>query len=224
MDNLDTFPSNHIIEYLHFYRCVSIIVLFISVFLFTQLSLRYVTDVARKERLDKPLPDLYHQALPEEMRNWHEYSDWVPIIPLALFLMVDRGKRMFNMWFLIAIVYLLRAISFSVTVLPSPSTHCKCEWEEEPETFLRSILNVLYQEGCNDLIFSGHTSMMVMSSLYLVHYYLYQSNFCVLMILLFNVIGVLVIIGTRLHYTTDVFLATIINTLLFFSFNKTNCN
>ena len=125
------------------------------------------------------------------------------------------------MWFLVGIVYLLRAISFSVTILPSPSTHCKCEWEDEPETFLRSLLNIIYQEGCNDLIFSGHTSMMVMSSLYLVHYYLYESKLCMFLILIYNIIGALIIIGTRLHYTTDVFLASVINVLLFFSFNKT---
>lgn len=209
---------------LYFYKCTSIVILFISVFLFTQLSLRYVTKVARKEKLEVPLPDLYHQALPERMRHWHEYSDWVPIIPLIMFILLDRGKQFFNMWFLVAIFYLLRAISFSITVLPSPSTHCKCEWETEPETFLRSVLNVVYQEGCNDLIFSGHTSMMVMSSLYMVHYYLYKSKFCVSMILMFNIIGALVIIGTRLHYATDVFLASIICVLLFFSFNKSKCN
>lgn len=201
-------------------KSVAIVVLFICVFVFTQLSLRYVTDVARKEKLHAPLPDLYHQALPEHMRNWHEYSDWMPIIPMSMFLLLDKGRHSMEFLFLVAIVYLLRAISFSITVLPSPSTHCKCEWEDEPETMLRSFLNLLYQEGCNDLIFSGHTSMMVMSSLFLCYYYLNKSIFSQLLIVVYNIIGFIVIIGTRMHYSTDVFLATVINVLLFFSFQR----
>ena len=53
--------ANKIEESLYFYKCVAVIILIISVFLFTQLSLRYVTEVARNEQLHVPLPDLYHQ-------------------------------------------------------------------------------------------------------------------------------------------------------------------
>ena len=59
-------------------------------FLFTQL-LRYVTDT-RKERLAN-LPDI-SPSLPENMRNWHEYSDWVPIAVLVMFLLMDRGRKL----------------------------------------------------------------------------------------------------------------------------------
>lgn len=197
---------------------ISIIVLLICVFVFTQLSLRYVTDVARNEKLHKPLPDLYHQALPEHMRDWHEYSDWMPIIPMTLFVLMDKGKHGFDFVFMVAIIYLLRAISFSITVLPAPSTECECEWEHEPKTMLRGMLNLLYQEGCNDLIFSGHTSMMVMSSLFLCYYCLSGSVLPQLLLVVYNIIGFVVIIGTRMHYSTDVFLASVINVLLFFSF------
>jgi hypothetical protein len=216
MDNKEVDLVNNNINY----KNVAIVVLFVCVFVFTQLSIRYVTDVARKENLTVPLPDLYHQALPEYMRDWHEYSDWVPIIPLTMFVLMDKGRNSFDFLLLIGIIYLLRAMAYSMTVLPSPSIHCKCEWEDEPNTFLRSMLNLLYQEGCNDLIFSGHTSMMVMSSLFLCYYCLNKSVLSQLLLVVYNIIGFIIIIGTRLHYSVDVFIATVITVLLFFSFQK----
>ena len=195
------------VDYLStFQRNSFVVIMFVCVFIFTQLCLRYVTDVARNERLEKPLPDLYHNTLPESMRNWHEYSDFMPVIPLVLFHLLDKCKHFYEFWLLISIVYLMRAICFSVTVLPSPSRTCKCEWETEPETPLRQLLNILYQEGCNDNIFSGHTSMMVMSSLFLATYVVPNSTFCKSILVVYNIIGFLIIIGTRLHYTVDVFL------------------
>ena len=203
-------------------RIIIIIILFICIFIFTQLSLRFVTKVARDEKLDVPLPDLFHQALPEYMREWHEYSDWVPLIPLILFIILDKGKHYYKFIFMISLIYLMRAISFSITVLPSPSRDCVCEWEQQPETPLRSFLNILYQEGCNDLIFSGHTSMMIMSTLFLLYYCLPDNTFIHILFLIYNIMGCLIIIGTRLHYSTDVFIASVINILLFFSFLPKN--
>lgn len=197
------------------------ILLFICSFTMTQLSLRCVTEIARETKLDTPLPDIYHRALPHTMREYHEYADWMPIIPLFLFIFLDRFKNAGIFLFLIGILYLMRAISFSLTVLPSPETNCKCEWEHEPETFLRKILNFIYQEGCNDLIFSGHTAMMLMSSLFLSWYCsdVYNNIFAKLLLVLYNILGVIVIIGTRLHYSVDTYISTIITTLLFFSFH-----
>lgn len=195
-----------------------VVICFVSIFIFTQLCLRYVTQIADQKGLNQPLPDLFHQYLPEKMRDWHEYSDWVPVTPLVLFLILDKFKHFAEFWTLASIIYLMRAICFSITVLPSPSQSCECEWEKEPETPLRKLLNVLYQEGCNDCIFSGHTSMMVMSSLFLIHYILPKSIFTIIPIIIFNIIGFLTIIGTRLHYSVDVFLASVINILLFYSF------
>lgn len=199
---------------------IAVSVFFVTVFIMTQMSLRSVTDLAREKNMDSPLPDIYHTVLPTKMREWHEYADWLPIIPLVMFLAIDRFKNAGDFITMISLIYLMRAISFSLTVLPSPDTSCKCEWEDTPNTFLRSILNILYQEGCNDLIFSGHTSMMLMSSLFIMYYYLQGKYLQQFMLIMFNCIGVFVIIGTRLHYSVDVFIATIITTLLFFAFHK----
>ena len=202
-------------------------IFFISVFIFTQIGNRCVTEIARDQFMYTPLPDVYHNALPESMRQWHEYSDWIPITPLVLFILLDRFEHAGEFLLMIGIIYLIRAISFNLTVLPAPHPECKCEWEDEPETFLRSLLNILYQESCNDLIFSGHTSMMLMSSLFLAYYCVPNSILAKLFLIFFNIMGVLVIIGTKLHYGVDCWLACIINTLLFFAFHPppcSNCN
>ncbi len=195
------------------------ILFFIFVFMITQLSLRCVTNVVRNYDVVTPLPDIYHSVLPNEMRNYHEYSDWMPVIPLVLFIILDKFQHSGEFIFLLALVYIIRFISFSLTVLPSPSRDCKCEWENKPDTFLRKTLNLFYQEGCNDLIFSGHTSMMLLSSLFLSWYVFPHNRTALVTIVIYNIIGVIVIIGTRLHYSVDVFIATIICTLLFFAFH-----
>lgn len=202
---------------------IAIVVFFVSSFIITQFSLRHVTKIARDHSLDNPLPDALHKILPSELRKYHEYSDWVPILPLLSFLLIDKFQHIWDFLLLISIIYTMRAISFSLTVLPSPTTECKCEWEYEPETILRKILNIIYQEGCNDLIFSGHTSIMVMSSLFLCWYYFSEKYMIMLGILLYNVFGILIIIGTRLHYSVDTFIATIVCSLLFLSFHFKKC-
>lgn len=198
---------------------VAIVVFFVTSFIITQFSLRHVTKIARDHRLDEPLPDAFHKILPRELRKYHEYSDWVPLVPLLSFFLVDKFQHIWDFLLLVSIIYIIRAISFSLTVLPSPSTECKCEWEYEPETFLRKVLNFFYQEGCNDLIFSGHTSVMVLSSLFLCWYYFSGKYLAMSGILLYNIFGILVIIGTRLHYSVDTFIATVVCTLLFFLFH-----
>jgi shingomyelin synthase len=198
-----------------------IIILFlIVVFVLTQLGTRSVTEIAKYNKLDTPLPDLFHNSFPDDMRNWHEYTDWMPFIPLILFITLDKGKNLLQFLFLIGVVYVIRFIAFSITILPAPSVICECEWETEPETFLRRMLNILYQEGCNDLLFSGHTSLMLMSTLFLIHYCLDDSVIAKLFLIMYNILGIILIIGTKLHYSVDVYLATIITTLLFFSFNN----
>ena len=193
-----------------------LIITFISIFIFTQLCIRYSTEISREYNLDTPLPDLYHQALPD-YRLYHEYTDFMPVIPLILFIYLDKFNHIYEYLLLISIIYILRAICFTVTVLPSPSKECECEWEIEPKTKLRKFLNIIYQEGCNDCIFSGHTSTMIMSTLFLLRYNI-NNTFVKVILIIYNILGALAIIVTRLHYTVDVFLATIINILLFFAF------
>ena len=188
----------------------------ILVFFITQLSLRMVTQIVKDKNLNTPLPDIYHGVLPISLREWHEYSDWFPALPLMLFIILDKFKNAVDFLMMVGILYLIRVISFSLTVLPPPDPNCKCDWEEKPKTLLRKVLNLIYQEGCADLIFSGHTSIMLMSTLFIIYYYFPNNLLVKFLLVLFNIFGCMVIIATRLHYSVDVFMATIITTLLFF--------
>lgn len=198
---------------------VATIVFFICVFLLTQLSLRHVSGVVTTEPKE-PLLDLYHTHIPEEAIGYQEYSDWIPVSVIVLFVVLDKLEHATEFMFLLSIIYLLRVISFSLTILPSPTQECKQEWESKPETMLRGILNLFYQEGCGDLVFSGHTSCMVMATLFLYKYCFPGNLMAALGLLMYNIIGAITIIGTRLHYSVDVFIASVISVLLFFSFQK----
>lgn len=187
-----------------------------TVFALTQINNRNINEIVVKEEHHDPLPDLFHTILPHWLREWHEYSDYVPIVPLVFFLLIDQGSHFFIFLYVITLVYLLRSIAFGLTILPCPTPHCECEWEVDPKTTLRGILNLLYQEGCNDLIFSGHTSMMVTSSLFLIYYHFRGSLWVKIMFLCYNLVGIFTIVGTRLHYSVDVFLGSLVSTVVFF--------
>jgi len=64
--------------------------------------------------------------------------------------------------------------------------------------------------GCHDKMFSGHTTVAILSSLFLVKYYPEY----ILHIALLNVVLLLSIISSRDHYTIDVLIALIISGLI----------
>ena len=66
--------------------------------------------------------------------------------------------------------------------------------------------------GCNETIFSGHTSFMVLILLYTIPYLHFFGKFIVIMYALF---GTILIISLRSHYTIDVLLAWIITYLVY---------
>lgn len=136
----------------------------------------------------------------------------------------------------LGIVYCMRAFTVIVTSIPDSSPLCQAQFHDEvtgaykslpmfPKVLWRALL-LMQEPGrhitCGDMIFSGHTTILVMNAL-IFYTYCRPSNFVYgprvelytkrirLSIYLLSMLGVLSIIASRLHYTLDVFLATLIN-------------
>jgi len=101
----------------------------------------------------------------------------------------------------LGILYLIRFVLSSLTILPSIK---KCSRNK-----VNSIFNI---GGCCDLLFSGHASTALISSIYILFYIKPKLS---LYIIIYNIINSLMIIMHRYHYTNDVIVAWIMSFFIF---------
>lgn len=160
----------------------------------TKISQMQVDKVTYKH--EKPLFDLLHTKLPN-LKRYERYIDLVPILLILtiLYLYVHDGLDELLIKYAIstyAILLIIRAAFFSVTVFPSP--------------FCTKRVTTLGIGGCRDCIFSGHAVLML-----LLAYVLFQHNpEYKVPLLIYCILGCLFIISSRAHYTIDVLVAGLI--------------
>lgn len=119
-------------------------------------------------------------------------------------------RRVMLIW---GFIFVLRAVSITSTILPNPDSNCKPQYFNNffHATFLFLAGQV---ETCYDCLFSGHSVTMVLSVMI---YYQYTKNIFLRWVMFVPLIfSLLLIIGTRFHYTVDVIYGTCI-ALLFFN-------
>jgi len=102
---------------------------------------------------------------------------------------------------------IIRIVSFTVTILPSPSPDCRSDSPgyNPPDNWIYIFFNMDAVNGCADLIFSSHTGYTIASVL---SYSKYGKNQALKLIgyALIPIVG-LMIIAFRHHYSVDVWLA-----------------
>lgn len=117
---------------------------------------------------------------------------------------------------------ILRCISFIFTMLPSPSDQCNLNSTEyNPPTVSEIFTRFDMFNGCGDLIFSGHTTVIMIISLTIIYYlkdiFTKRVEIILKIFILFYTFGFfLIIIIARNHYTVDVVVAIYTVTLCFY--------
>lgn len=144
-----------------------------------------------------PLPDVLHDILPD-LSNMNRYmiDDFLITCTTIVFFVVHKLTYIDDILILYNSIMLFRLITMSVTNLPSPSDKCS--------TDNKSLVIRVLSGGRNDLIFSGHTTLMLLLLLFISKgtSLLWQ---CILFI--FAAAFSLLLIVLRNHYTVDVILA-----------------
>ncbi|CAM9978336.1 unnamed protein product [Discosporangium mesarthrocarpum] len=149
----------------------------------------------------------------------------------------QRLKIIRRICMIFGMVLLMRAVSVSVTVLPDASPVCRERfsqlWEENlfPGAFMeaaRFAWSPTSMVTCGDMIFSGHTSCLMMVALVFRKYcrakklqtkvifkdfHVTEQLCSMIRLAVYGYVGIgcLVIIGSKLHYTLDVLLAILFN-------------
>jgi len=102
---------------------------------------------------------------------------------------------------------IIRIVSFTVTILPSPSPYCRADSPDynPPDNWMYIFFNMDAVNGCADLIFSSHTGYTIASVL---SYNKYGSIKQLKWVgfALIPIVGIL-IVAFRHHYSVDVWLA-----------------
>ena len=158
---------------------------------------QYNADRIRYDyKCEKPLYDFLHQVIPN-LKRYELLIDLVPILLGAtvfyLYIYDNLEQKLIRDAIInFSILLIVRAVFFSVTILPSPI----CSRRFKPHAI----------GGCHDCIFSAHT----VATLVLAHS-LYQHNPDYLgALMVYCILGSLLIIGTRSHYSIDVITAYVV--------------
>lgn len=145
---------------------------------------------------DIPLNDIVHNNLPH-LTNYYLNDICVTLLLLYTLFVLDK-KHLRKYIIILSLLYSIRAISFSVTQLPSPNIGCK----------KRTIHNT-----CNDLMFSGHTTLLTTSLLALY----FWKNIKILPLMLYYLVTIAFVILPRKHYTVDIFIASVLSSSIFYN-------
>jgi len=182
------------------------------------------------------LRDVGFQLIPEQGLNspWRPISDVLTIgLPISMgaysLFRLDRAARcqLFVDWFrLVAIAYIFRAMTSTLTSLPGPAPHCSSTSAEYgPPSNWRDIvtrMGPLYGnfKTCGDLLFSGHaawTTVTLLLSLKIDRNRPHQTARKLVAFVYLMTMCVLAISG-RKHYTVDLALGVMVASLTFCQF------
>ncbi|KAI6235062.1 PAP2-C domain-containing protein [Aphelenchoides besseyi] len=187
------------------------------------MALAYIHDFVGRT----PLPDIIFNLVPEQswaLRLGDLMVTFCAMIMLTLMILHKyRAVVIRRVLFIIAVLYFMRTISLMCTQLPSGyvDNQERCleqlnKTDRNFSTYLKRFLRQFWHVGfqdienkliCGDMLFSGHTLIMVISSLTVQYYspdwlralqYVPKSFMC---------IGMICMILSRTHYTIDVIFA-----------------
>lgn len=151
------------------------------------------------------LPDLLHIILPDTS-NYNWIGDYMVALIVIVFISLAIYKKKYNIIFkwikLIAITIIIKSIMMSVTILPDPSGKCELNFK-----------NSVPRGYCNDLIFSGHMTVTIITLLFLYHHELITNK---IILLLYFLLTGFQIISSKNHYTIDVLISIIVSLNVFY--------
>ncbi|KAL6772169.1 hypothetical protein ACKKBG_A29205 [Auxenochlorella protothecoides x Auxenochlorella symbiontica] len=185
----------------------------------------------------EPLHDLGFEYLPEVGLKGAWMSEtifWCLFIPFVLWSFspfVTARKRFYTavlyarLLMVLTACQALRILSFTVTQLPAPNYHCRADQATAVLAWPRHwwqhvVVDVGRQatHGCGDLLFSSHTTFVLVGCLTFTEY----GSRVVMKVVGWIGVGImgLCIIASRKHYTVDVVVAWYVVPLVFYAMHR----
>lgn len=176
------------------------------------LSLYVAEHFGNSEYNKEPLPDIVH----DNSNHWPPNKN-IPNYLTSAIVLWTLGRLYFINFSLIGyffailfILILLRLPAFVFTLTPPPGKNAHCHYREVKQLFSFSFEKY---GNCIDNMFSGHTAHIIIALLFILFYSKYTIEKILLVIV--SLFSLFTLISAEYHYTTDVYISTIISTLLF---------
>lgn len=163
----------------------------------------------------KPLFDRGHNLLPQFSKNLAN----IGLISFIVYFVVRWGIKypytIVNYLWIVSILFVGRVIIFTMTQTPPALPDCSTINTGDSLYF-----NVFRKNSneCLDYMYSGHSIHCVLIMLFTL--YLPCSIWEKLFILFFLLLELVFIIGSRIHYTSDVLVATLVTVLIFLAWYR----
>jgi hypothetical protein len=186
------------------------------------LSIGYINEFTAENQVyhsinDPPLFDRGHQLFPVINQA---YANYLLIALISYFVLrwgVQYPRVAINYLWMISFLFVGRVILLTVTQLPPPIDGCSTVKKGDPLHF--HVLKKTWTE-CMDLMYSGHSIHAVLIFMFV----LYLSPYTIekIGIFILTIVELCFIVAGRLHYTSDVLIATLVSVLTFVSWTDIN--
>ncbi|KAL7052234.1 hypothetical protein ACKWTF_004826 [Chironomus riparius] len=211
---------------------LAFIILVFSFFIST-ISLIFTHDRLPAEK--EPLPDIFLDNVKSvDYLLYVTEIQIIIVVNLCIIIIFFHKKRMIvakRCFLLLSLLYIYRAITMSITVLPISSSTYYCS-PKKSSSFLEVLQRSFWvftgmgltingqQQYCGDSIFSGHSTILMFAYLVLDEYLPKKFRWLKRLSLLNAILGMLFLLISHSHYTIDVVLAYYITTRLFWTYHQ----
>ena len=174
--------------------------LIISIILFSNYATLKIGENHYTTHNKNELFDIFYSILPDLHKYSSIFNNIVPILGVISLYFYSNHKLTIEFLSKFVIIMLIRAVTIISTILPK---HEKCDQKID--------ITSLVVGGCYDKIFSGHTAFVLL--LTLMYYREHIINMPTLISI--NTLNILLILGTRSHYTVDVLLSIFVTSTIY---------
>lgn len=169
---------------------------------------------------EKPLYDNGHVYLPDLSKHY-QLVDWVLVTNVLLVILLHINNPLICTFFMMcATLVCLKYIIQVLTILPDPTVNSECQ-DRYTNIFWKFLFG-----NCNDMMFSGHTALSTLSTIFLIkklntYNISYTSKgFLKCLFILMTVFVAFMSIAARNHYTIDVVMALFVVYFVWHEGNK----
>lgn len=175
----------------------------------------------RMPRNVPPLPDIGHDLIPKmEPENLGDMTMMIMVALLIVALILNRELRwpvLIRFLLTLGNMYFLRVFAVSSTSMPPTENHCRTNFVPIDNIYLNTLKGVLTLGSsnihCGDLMFSGHTCMI--TNIWMSFHINFKKQYMLrIFMTIMLIITLTFIIGTRSHYTVDVYIAFVLTVLV----------